>query len=208
MDHVQRREHYLQVASRVFLEKGISAATMQDVADAAGVPRILVYRVFKTKRLLLDAILERVVDTIHEVYSEPNRVYGMRVFSLARAARPCPEPFLLVLHYCQSGVEQQGWQEAVADAIAPYTLRAWCRPAPSAPAGADERAAYASRLNVGWIVETLARWLQDDDGLDEATRLRWWGRMSREYHLGLREAFRLGPPTEVYTVVGEGAEIP
>ena len=72
----ERREAYIRIASRVFLERGLGAATMQDVADAAGVPKVLFYRIFSSKKNLLDAILDHVIQGIHEVYAKPLRVYG------------------------------------------------------------------------------------------------------------------------------------
>ena len=34
------------------------------------------------------------------------------------------------------------------------------------------------------------------DGLDDATRIRWWSRIVREWRLASREAFRLDPPQQ------------
>lgn len=188
----ERREAYIRIASRVFLEKGLGQATMQDVADAAGVPKVLIYRIFSSKKHLLDAIRDHVIAGIHQAYARPHYVYGARAQDVADVARACPEPFLLVLRYSQAGVEQLDWAEAVADTISSYTLKRWFAVGPDAPPGAEARAQYASRLNVGQFIENLIRWIEDKDGLDEETRLRWWARIQREYHLSSREAFRLG----------------
>lgn len=187
-----RREAYLRIAARVFLEKGLGAATMQDVADAAGVPKVLIYRIFSSKKVLLDAIRDRVIAGIHEAYARPHTVYGARARDVADVARSCPEVFLLVLRYSQAGVEQLDWAEAVTGTISAYTRDRWFRVGPDAPPGAEARAEYASRLNVGPFIENLIRWIEDKDGLDEEARLRWWGRIQREYHLSSREAYRLG----------------
>ena len=196
----ERRDSYIRVASRVFLEKGLAAATMQDVADAAGVPKVLFYRIFSSKKNLLDAILEYVLQGIHEVYAMPLRAYGERAQEMARAARACPEPFLLVFRYSQAGVEQLDWAEAVTSTIAGYTRDRWYVIGPDAPPGAAQRAEYASRLNTGAFIENMIRWIEGRDGLDEATRLRWWSRIQREYHLSTRQAFRLGTVPEVYVL--------
>lgn len=194
----ERRAEYLRIASRVFLEKGLGAATMQDVADAAGAPKVLIYRIFPSKQALLDAILSHVIDAINTVYAEPNWVYGGRAQDIARAAGQCPEPFLLVFRYSQAGVEPRDWAEAVTKTLSSYTLTRWFAPGPDAPAGAAERAEYASRLNVGPLLETLIRWIENRDGLSESARLRWWGRIAREYHLASREAFQLGTVPQIY----------
>ena len=194
----ERREAYIRIASRVFLDKGLGVATMQDVADAAGAPKVLIYRIFPSKKALLDAILDYVIQRIDEVYARPIAIYGARAQSIARVARDCPEPFLLVFRYSQTGVEQRDWAEAVASTISGYTLKRWFAPGPDAPPGAQERARYASRLNVGPLIENLIRWIEGKDGLDEETRLRWWGRIQREFHLSSREAFRLGTAPQTY----------
>lgn len=194
----ERREAFLLAACRVFLEKGVGTATMQDVADAAGVPKILIYRIFASKQILLDAIRDEVLTKIHEVWREPNYYYGSRLYSMALAARGRPEPYLLVFRYSQGGVEGLDWGEAVRTAIAGYTRDRWFTPGPDAPPGAEARAEYASRLNVGPFIETLIRWIEDSDGLDDVSRLRWSARIQREFHLASREAFRLGQADQAY----------
>jgi len=190
-----RREEYIRVASRVFLDKGLGVATMQDVADAAGVPKVLIYRIFQSKQALLDAIRDYVLEHIDQAYQAPIYVYGARAQQIALAARECPEAFLLVFRYAQAGVEQPEWRQALFDIIGDYTLARWFKPGPDAPPGADRRAKYASRLNVGPFIENLIRWIEGEDGLDEETRLYWWGRIQKEFHAASREAFRLGAMT-------------
>lgn len=199
----ERREAYIRIASRVFLEKGLGQATMQDIADAAGVPKVLIYRIFSSKKHLLDAIRDHVIAGIHEAYARPYPVYGARAREVARVAASCPEPYLLVLRYSQARVEQLDWAEAVSSTIAAYTLKRWFMVGPDAPPGAEARARYASRLNVGPFIENLIRWIEGQDGLDEETRLRWWARIQREYHLSSREAFRLGTAEINYRLPGE-----
>jgi AcrR family transcriptional regulator len=198
-----RREEYIRVASRVFLDKGLAIATMQDVADAAGVPKVLIYRIFTSKKALLDAIRDFVIARIHEAYAIPVNTYGGRAQVIAHAARDCPEAFLLVFRYGQAGIEQLDWAEALTETISGYTLTRWFTPGPDAPPGAEERARYASRLNVGPFVENQIRWIEGQDGLDEETRLRWWGRIQREFHVASREAFRLGTVPQTYKVPGD-----
>lgn len=199
----ERREAFLVAACRVFLERGVGTATMQDVADAAGVPKILIYRIFRSKQALLDAIRDKVVAKIHEVWAEPAYMYGARLRGMAIAAQECPEPFLLVFRYSQAGVEGLDWREAVASAMAAYTRDRWFQPGPDAPPGAEARADYASRLNVGQFIEMVIRWIEGSDGLDDETRLRWSARIQREFHLASREAFQLGTVELKYRLPGD-----
>lgn len=199
-----RRDEYIRVASRVFLDKGLGLATMQDVADAAGAPKVLIYRIFPSKQALLDAIRDFVLQRIDGAYQIPVNVYGARAQTIAAAARECPEAFLLVFRYAQAGFEQPEWRDALFDLIGDYTLDRWFRPGPDAPPGAAERARYASRLNVGPFIENLIRWIEGRDGLNEDARLYWWGRIQREFHHASREAFGLGTlPTTPYVLPHE-----
>lgn len=201
----ERREAFLLAACQAFLEKGVGTATMQDVADAAGVPKILIYRIFRSKQALLDAIRDRVIAKIHEVWAEPAYTYGARLRGMAQAAREQPEPFLLVFRYSQAGVEGLDWRKAVEDAMSAYTLDRWFRIGPDAPPGAEARAEYASRLNVGQFIEMIIRWIEGGDGLDEDARFRWSARIQREFHLATREAFQLGTVELKYRLPGEGS---
>ncbi|MBX3485490.1 TetR/AcrR family transcriptional regulator [Phenylobacterium sp.] len=199
----ERREAFLLAASRVFLERGVGTATMQDVADAAGVPKILIYRIFRSKEELLDAIRDKVIAKIHEVWGEPARIYGGRLRGLVMAAREQPDPFLLVLRYSHAGVEGLGWRQKVEDAIAAYTLDRWFQTGPDAPPGAAARARYASRLNVGQFIELTIRWIEGETGLDDETLFRYVARIQREFHLASREAFQLGTMESDYRLPGE-----
>jgi AcrR family transcriptional regulator len=187
----ERREAFLLAACGVFLERGVGTATMQDVADAAGVPKILIYRIFRSKQALLDAIRDKVIAKIHEVWAEPAYTYGARMRGMALAAREQPEPFLLVFRYSQAGVEGLDWRKAVEDAMSAYTR------------GAEARADYASRLNVGQFIDMIIRWIEGSDGLDDEARFLWSARIQREFHLATREAFQLGTIDLKYRLPGD-----
>ena len=57
---VERREQLFDVALRVFAERGYRAATMDDIAEAAGVTKPLVYQHFSSKRALYLELVESV----------------------------------------------------------------------------------------------------------------------------------------------------
>jgi AcrR family transcriptional regulator len=57
----ERREHLLDVAAGLILDKGIEAVTMEGVAAAAGVSKGLGYAYFANSSTLLRALLEREV---------------------------------------------------------------------------------------------------------------------------------------------------
>ena len=53
---------YLRAAAKAFLAKGASAS-MQDVADAAGAPKPVFYRIFPSRAELIEALFQHIHDT-------------------------------------------------------------------------------------------------------------------------------------------------
>ncbi|HEX4906716.1 MAG TPA: TetR/AcrR family transcriptional regulator, partial [Acidimicrobiales bacterium] len=62
----ERREHLLDVAAQLILDKGIEAVTMEGVATAAGVSKGLGYAYFANSGTLLRALLNREVRKLNE----------------------------------------------------------------------------------------------------------------------------------------------
>jgi AcrR family transcriptional regulator len=60
----ERRLDLLEAARKVFAEKGIPAATVSDVTEAAGVAKGTFYLYFESKEALLGALKERFVDDL------------------------------------------------------------------------------------------------------------------------------------------------
>lgn len=194
VDVAARRGEYIRIAASVLLEKGIGSTTMQDIADRAGVPKVLFYRIFRSKQALLDAIVDEVLTTFHAAYAQRGKTYGNRVIVLANIARQRPEPYLLVLAYVRAGLDQGQWARIVSDTVTQYALERLFVPAPGAPPGAWERAQYAARLWTGPFLDALIAAIENRDGVDDEARMRWWGQIARQYHLSSREAYQLDAP--------------
>jgi len=61
---LSKEEHILEVAMKVFRERGYHAASMQEIADAVGMQKGSLYYYISGKQELLFRILERAIDTI------------------------------------------------------------------------------------------------------------------------------------------------
>jgi AcrR family transcriptional regulator len=61
---VSKEERILEVAMKVFRERGYHAASMQEIADAVGMQKGSLYYYISGKQELLFMILERAIDTI------------------------------------------------------------------------------------------------------------------------------------------------
>lgn len=67
------REQLLAAAERLFLERGLAATSLQDIARAAGVTRGAVYWHFANKVALAEALFERVDLPMEQVLAEAER---------------------------------------------------------------------------------------------------------------------------------------
>ena len=93
----ERREHLLDVAAQLILEKGIEAVTMEGVATAAGVSKGLGYAYFANSGTLLRALLNREVRRLNE-----------RVFSAFGQEDDFEARLRAVIHAWFDHIEEQG----------------------------------------------------------------------------------------------------
>ena len=63
-----RRAELLDIAARLFAERGLRATTVRDIADAAGILSGSLYHHFDSKESMVDEILRRFLDTLFERY--------------------------------------------------------------------------------------------------------------------------------------------
>ena len=89
----RNREALVKAGYRVISEKGIDAATMQEIAQRADVGAGTVYSYFKSKDELAVAVLERVmhnlavrIERVTDTFSDPAQVYAFGVRSVIEAA--------------------------------------------------------------------------------------------------------------------------
>ena len=89
----RNREALVQAGYRVMSEKGIDAATMQEIAQRADVGAGTVYSYFKSKEDLAVAVLERVmhnlairIEEVTNQFSDPAQVYAFGIRTVIEAA--------------------------------------------------------------------------------------------------------------------------
>lgn len=102
LDRAARRETILQGAAGAFAEKGYAATSMEDVASAAGITKLIVYRHFGSKGELYDAVLERVSERGREVFIaglQAGRPATGAVRAMLTVAREDPSGFALLWNH-------------------------------------------------------------------------------------------------------------
>ena len=100
LPRAERRTQLLRAAAGVFVAGGFDGASMEDVAQAAGVTRLIVYRIFETKEALYRAVLDDVVDDVATRFAArdaaPDAVRGTIPATLLAVARDHPDGFRLL----------------------------------------------------------------------------------------------------------------
>ena len=190
VDRAARRELILRSAAETFAEFGLQRATMQDIADRAGMAKILIYRLFPSKEALAAALFERVLDRLKAAAAEPWTGYGSGQMRLLNEARQDRAAFLLLLRDGRADPEARRWCDAYQDLLAGFVYPLLA-PAAGSDAQAEDRARVAARQFTGFITETLIVWLEDGDGLSDAARVKWVGDIIRNWRRATREAYRL-----------------
>ncbi len=94
-----RRAQLLEVAAAAFLERGFDGTSMEDVAQRAGVSRLIVYRIFESKADLYRAVLRMMLVDIGEHFAgfQPDLTGGRGVAHvMVPIARAHPDAFRLL----------------------------------------------------------------------------------------------------------------
>src|SRR5436190_273865 len=73
MRAAERREAVLHAATKEFAAKGLHGASTDDIARAAGISQPYLFRLFRTKKDLYLATVERSIAELYEVFAEAGR---------------------------------------------------------------------------------------------------------------------------------------
>ena len=170
LPRAQRREQIVAAAAGVFLAGGYEKTSMEDIARAAGVTRLIVYRIFESKEQLYLAVLSTVLDEFARGFDleplnppappvVPLEVPRVPVAAvLLDVARRHPDGFrLLWRHTSTQGefAELYGLFKAGATEYAMGVL--------GASLGDDVLTMWAAETLVSTIYESICLWLDRGD---------------------------------------------
>src|SRR5215469_2178282 len=109
----QTRRRILDGAAAVFAKGGYAGTSMEEIAAAANVSKLLLYRDFAGKRELYQAVLDRTIAGIRE--HVPDEASNLALRNLISAARADPDGFTLLFRHAAREPEfadvAAGWQE-------------------------------------------------------------------------------------------------
>ena len=192
VDREARKADYLRAAAKAFLANG-AQASMQDVADAAGAPKPVFYRIFPSRAELIDSFYQHVHDVIVQTQQGQWDGYGWALKVLYLEAKKEPEIFLVALKTFRGDPALEPWRKRLLDLVETQAT-GFFQPAEGAPPGPKDRVQRAASTMSQMAFDTLVAWLEDSDGLSDEKRFAWWGRIIREWRKATREAYELDPP--------------
>jgi AcrR family transcriptional regulator len=94
----ERREQLLAAATRAFAGAGFAATSLDDIAEAAGISRVLLYRHFESKADLYRAVLDRAIARLTGAVGTRDYTYAS-IDALLAAAAEDPDGFRLLFHH-------------------------------------------------------------------------------------------------------------
>jgi AcrR family transcriptional regulator len=169
LPRAQRRAQLVDAAAAAFLSKGFDGTSMDEVAAAAGVTRLIVYRNYDSKAALYRAVLESVTDAMAAEFTdfdlESQRAVGV-IAGLLRVARAHPAGFQLLWRHAAHEPEFVSFAREFLDVVDHYADELL---APFVP---DAYRPWASRTATAYVFEGISAWLDlgdpaDDDGFRE-----------------------------------------
>ena len=168
----QRRAQILRAAASVFVEAGFDGTSMDDVARAAGVTRLIVYRIFESKFELYTAVLQQVMDelvvrfgpnpqhlaeTVDAALTEPT--VARRVVEVGRLH---PDAFRLLWRHA---VNEPDFAELANEfRLIIFSFAEWLI-APVIAEGPLRR--WASRAVTSYLYEGICLWLDEAAATDD-----------------------------------------
>ena len=152
----------MQAAAGAFIAHGFAGTSMDDVAAAAGITKLIVYRHFDSKEALYEAVLSQVSSRLAEEFVtlvDRGVTTGLGVRVLLNVAREAPEPFVLLWrhaarepHFAEHAHAFRRTVVALADTMLERRT-----------VGDPIRRRWAAELSVSYLVDAVIHWLERGD---------------------------------------------
>lgn len=161
LPRAERQASIEQAAARAFGRTGFAATSMDDVADEAGVTKVLVYRHVDSKESLYRSILEQTSTRLREEFEAADAPDPATIAHLA-TARADGDAYRLLFVHAPNEPEFADYAEDIRAIIAGVADRAF---------GSDldpELRLWAIDLVVRFLVQSVLAWLDHGDPDDDA----------------------------------------
>ncbi|HEY3142728.1 MAG TPA: TetR/AcrR family transcriptional regulator [Acidimicrobiales bacterium] len=161
LPRAERRASILQGAAAAFARSGFAHTSMEDVASACGVTKLILYRHFETKEELYRAILQRVFDRLGQELDagiKAGSLRGLGARTQLRVAREDPDSYTLLWRHAAREPMFAAYA-AEARAICIEVVRQMSR-FDSADAVVDH---WQAEVLFSYLVDATLTWLDNGD---------------------------------------------
>ena len=161
-----RQAAILRGAAAAFARSGFAATSMEDVAAACEVTKLIVYRHFESKEELYRTILERVFHRMGEELEaglQQTSLRGVGARTLLTVAREDPDGFVLLWHHAarEPQFAEYAHQQRELAAAAVRELMVL-------KSGDEVLDVWEAEAAFAWLVEAVILWLElGDESRDE-----------------------------------------
>ncbi|MER7172126.1 TetR/AcrR family transcriptional regulator [Streptomyces mesophilus] len=153
MRRADRREQILDAATGAFSGSGFAGTALDDVAEAAGITKVLLYRHFESKADLYRAILDRACTRVAEQVGTDH--FGEDAIpALVRAASADPDGFRLLFRHAAREPEFRDLVDTLTTAskeVAQRNLAQQLPPGPWLDWAAHVIPAVTTEAVIGWL---------------------------------------------------------
>lgn len=160
----ERHASILRGAAVAFARGGFAGTSMDDVAAAVGVTRLIVYRHFESKEDLYRAVLQQVFDAhaaafVAGVQARDPRAIGAG--SHLSVARDLPEGYVLLWRHAAREPQFAAYARELRERAVSAARVLLASAGPTSADKVLER--WAAEAIIGFIVESVLAWLDDGD---------------------------------------------
>lgn len=157
----ERQEAILRGAAAAFARTGYRATSMEDIAAASGITKLIVYRHFDSKEELYRQVLERVHERMREVFLErvgEGRIAETGAHAFLAVAREDPDGFRLLWQHASREPTFAPYAHQLRERAVVATRRMLATLVPD-----PTLAVWAAETVVGFLVEATLNWLTFGD---------------------------------------------
>ncbi|MBL8772063.1 MAG: helix-turn-helix transcriptional regulator [Phenylobacterium sp.] len=201
----ERREQFMRVAAAVFRRHGLGRATMDQVAGAAGVTKVVLYRRFPSKDALIAAIFGETLRRLNAQDARPWTGYGGGMRRSLAAARSFEDGFILLVRHGDQHAEYRTFYEALRHRVG-GRLRGllWYPGRPPPRSQRPELLDLSLEPMISFCNDCLAYWVEHGDPAKDEQFLRWHGQMIRAWRHNAAELLNLDSPEQEWPFDTEG----
>jgi len=166
----ERHASILHGAAAAFAGRGFAATSMEDVAEACGITKLIVYRHFDSKEELYRAILQRVFDRQAEelVQGLEHPEQGIGARTLLTVAREDPAAFTLLWRHAP----REPQFAAYASELRSMSVAA-ARDLMAISSDDAVFDAWTAEVVIGWLVEAVLTWLEVGEAGRDDEMVAW-----------------------------------